>query len=212
MSAHMSRRGQKIRIPSAEASETRDTQKANGAKPSARKSSAPLTARKCAMEVLLKCDAGQYSNLALDTALERSGLSPADRALTARLVYGVLERRLTLDCILSDLCRREPEPETREALRLGLYQLLYLDRIPDHAAVDESVRLVPRSASGFVNATLRQFLRNGKRVPLPDELKEPLRFLSVSRSVPEPLVARLLDVYPYERVKSLLGAFLSPRR
>lgn len=198
------------KVPPHSRPSVKKTQSAQREKPSARHGSAPLTARKCAMEVLLKCDGGQYSNLALDTALERSGLSPADRALTARLVYGVLERRLTLDCILSDLCRREPEPEAREALRLGLYQLLYLDRIPDHAAVDESVRLVPRRASGFVNATLRQFLRNGKRVPLPDESGEPLRFLSVSRSVPEPLVARLLDVYPYERVKSLLGAFLSP--
>lgn len=123
------------------------------------------------MEVLLRCErSGQYSNIALDAALERSGLSAEDRALTARLVYGVTERRITLDRILSSLSDREDmEPEVRTALRLGLYQLVYLDRIPDHAAVDESVRLVSRRASGFVNAVLRQFLRTGKHIPLPPE-------------------------------------------
>lgn len=123
------------------------------------------------MEVLLRCErSGQYSNIALDAALERSGLSAEDRALTARLVYGVTERRITLDRILSSLSDREDlEPEVRTALRLGLYQLAYLDRIPDHAAVDESVRLVSRRASGFVNAVLRQFLRTGKHIPLPPE-------------------------------------------
>ena len=131
----------------------------------------PVTARSCAMEVLLRCErSGQYSNIALDAALERSGLSAEDRALTARLVYGVTERRITLDRILSSLSDREDmEPEVRTALRLGLYQLAYLDRIPDHAAVDESVRLVSRRASGFVNAVLRQFLRTGKIIPLPPE-------------------------------------------
>ena len=131
----------------------------------------PVTARSCAMEVLLRCErSGQYSNIALDAALERSGLSAEDRALTARLVYGVTERRITLDRILSSLSDREDmEPEVRTALRLGLYQLAYLDRIPDHAAVDESVRLVSRRASGFVNAVLRQFLRTGKLIPLPPE-------------------------------------------
>lgn len=217
----------------------------------------PVTARSCAMEVLLRCErSGQYSNIALDTALERSGLSAEDRALTARLVYGVTERKITLDRILSSLSDREDlEPEVRTALRLGLYQLVYLDRIPDHAAVDESVRLVSRRASGFVNAVLRQFLRTGKHIPLPPEpdaadpagqtksgsdtataptvsvpaaapaasarnpqpvhapslsdaaRKTATEYLSVLCSVPAPLVSKFLDIYPYERVKSLLLAF-----
>lgn len=170
------------------------------------------TARDVAMGILKRCEQkGQYSNIALDQALARSGLSGADRALTARLVYGVTERKLTLDHIISSLCdRTDIEPDVRMAIRLGLYQLLYLDRIPDHAAVDQSVRLVPRRASGFVNALLRQFLRNGKAFPLPDAAADPVGFLSVAYSIPAPLVSFFLDIYPFERVKSLFAAINEP--
>ena len=136
---------------------------------------------------------GRYANLEIDARLRENGLSPADRALYTRLVYGVTERRITLDHILGQYADRpvgETDPLVRDALRLGLYQLLYMDRIPDHAAVGETVALVKREkrgAAGFVNAVLRSFLRAGKAWTLPDG-GDRYRFLSVKYSVPEALI------------------------
>ncbi len=167
--------------------------------------------RQLALTVLLRCsEAGQYSNLALDSVLKRKALSPADRSLLTVLVYGTLERRLTLEAALRAYSSRPPEslsPEVRTALLLGLYQLKYLDRIPDHAAVNETVALVPRRASGFVNAVLRAFLRAGKEIPLPDREKDPVAHLSVSHSVGEPLVRAFSDAYGAKKTEAILSAF-----
>ena len=134
---------------------------------------------------------GRYANLEIDARLRTADMNAADRALYTRLVYGVTERRITLDWILAGLSSRPPEgldPDVRGALRMGIYQLLYMDRIPEHAAVDESVRLVPKAKAGYVNAVLRSFLRAGKawRLPEDEELAA-----SVRHSVPVPLL-RLL--------------------
>ena len=137
---------------------------------------------------------GRYANLEVDARLKAESLNPADRALYTRLVYGVTERRLTLDWIIAQFSSRKPEeldPDVRGALRLGLYQLLYMDRIPEHAAVDESVRLVSKSRAGYVNAVLRSFLRAGKNWKLPDP-DERYLYYSVKYSVPEALV-RIFD-------------------
>jgi len=114
---------------------------------------------------------GSYSNLALDQALSESGLSGADRKLCAQLYYGVIERRLTLEHILRGYSKKPPEkldPPVRYILYLGLYQLAWCEKIPDSAAVNESVKLTKQcrkaSASGFVNAVLRSFLRDHKEI------------------------------------------------
>ncbi len=167
--------------------------------------------RQLALTVLLRCsEAGQYSNLALDSALKRNELSSADRALLTVLVYGTLERRLTLEAALKAYSSRAPEelsPEVRTALLLGLYQLKYLDRIPDHAAVNETVSLVSRRAAGYVNAVLRAFLRGGKEIPLPDRASAPAAYLSVAYSVGEPLVRAYLAAFGEEKTESILAAF-----
>ena len=167
-------------------------------------------ARALALSLLDKCEKnGQYSNIALDNALRSTALSPADRALATTLFYGVLERRITLDCQISHLCDRdgEIEPTVRNLLRLGLYQLIYLDRIPDHAAVDETVSLAPRRARGFVNALLRSFVRGGKRLSLPDREQDAVAYLSVRYSVGEPLCRRFLDALGEDEAEALLSAF-----
>ncbi len=165
--------------------------------------------RAAALSVLLKCErAGQYSNIALDTALSRTSLAPADRALLTALVYGVLERRFTLDaCIASLSERNHPDTEAQMLLRLGLYQLLYLDRVPDHAAVNETVAAAPRRLRGYVNAVLRSFLRNGKQIPIPDAAQDPVGYLSVRYSVLPALCKRFLSEFGRERTESLFAAF-----
>ena len=120
-----------------------------------------MNARKLAWEVLCKIEkAGQYSNLAVDAALKKHPIEGADRALFVTLVYGVTEKKLTLDACIDNLAKgKAPDPDVRNLLRLGIYQLLYLERVPDHAAVNETVGIAPRRAAGYVNAILRSFRR-----------------------------------------------------
>lgn len=164
--------------------------------------------RRTALNLLLRMEReGQYSNLALDAAIRRGGLSDADRALLTALVYGVTERRVTLDYWIASLTgNRELEPEIRTLLRLGLYQMAYLDRIPDHAAAYETVELCPHRAKGLVNAVLRSFLRAGKQIDPPDRTADPVGFLSVVYAVAPPLCAKLRETFGEERCESILAA------
>ena len=170
--------------------------------------------RRVALEVLAKTEAGQYANLALDAALKRTVLSPADRSLATALVYGVLERQGWLDYAIPVFAHRPPEqitPDARALLRLGLYQLCFLERVPDHAAVNETVTLAGRRLAGFVNAVLREAIRQGKRLPLPP--KEPLTgWIAVRYSVHPALAERLCADLGDAKTVSLLAALETPRR
>lgn len=109
---------------------------------------------------------GGYSHLVTDSALSHADLPSADRALLTRLIYGVEERRLTLDWFLAQESRlplKRTHPLVWETLRVGAYQLLFMDRIPPSAAVNEAVKCVRTvgqdRASGYVNGTLRTLAR-----------------------------------------------------
>lgn len=101
--------------------------------------------RKTAFKVLLKIEQdGAYSNIALNNAVKESELSPLDAAFTSALVYGVLERKITLDYIIKQYSKiplRKIELKTKIILRLGLLQMSFMDKIPESAAVNESVKL-----------------------------------------------------------------------
>ena len=168
-------------------------------------------ARALALQILNKTDsAGQYTNLALDSALKKSNLSAPDKALVTILVYGVTERRLTLDYMADALASRPMESldgTVRNLVRMGLYQLRYLDRIPAHAAINETVNLAPRRARGFVNAVLREYTRRAKDLPFPDKQTDLNRYLSVTYSIPVPLCKKLVDIFGAERAESVMEAF-----
>ena len=170
-----------------------------------------MNVRQTALTVLTRCDRdGSYSNLALDAAIRGGDFSPADRALLTTLVYGVIERRVTLDYLidrLSDRPAAQIDPQVRGILRLGLYQLRYLDRIPPHAAINESVALATRKTAGFVNALLRSYQRRCRELALPDREDGILPYLSVTYSFPEPLCARFVDIFGAERAERVLAAF-----
>jgi 16S rRNA (cytosine967-C5)-methyltransferase len=121
-----------------------------------------------ALEVVRRVtDEGAFSNVVLPALLERSTMKPADRELATELSYGTLRRLLPLDHALASFLNKplpDAPPRARAALRLGAYQLLYT-RIPDHAAVAETVGLVSRSERGFVNAVLRRMTAEGVRWP-----------------------------------------------
>ena len=167
--------------------------------------------RRIAWDVLNKyAIAEQYSNIALDTAIKRATLSAADRGLLTILVYGVIEKQITLDACISSLIDRDLdslEPDIHNLLRLGVYQLAYLERVPDHAAVNETVSLSPKRAKGLVNAVLRSFLRGGKRIPIPSREEFPLRYLSVKYSFCEKLCERFVAEFGFHRAEELLDAF-----
>jgi 16S rRNA (cytosine967-C5)-methyltransferase len=130
----------------------------------------------------------------MDRELSAGRLSGPDRGLFAELVFGVLRRQGTLDHVLSGLLTQplaRQEPQVLIFLRLGLYQLMYLDRIPESAAVNESVNLakqiLPR-ASGLVNAVLRNYLRHKDSVTFPDPVAAPAASIAARHSHPAWLV------------------------
>jgi len=154
-----------------------------------------MTARAIAYKVLLQVErADAYLNVALDAALRSAGAMPRqDAALATEISYGVARRALSLDAVLARHSKRplkKLETGVLVLLRIGAYQLLFLDRVPGHAAVDATVELAKQQglsrASGFINAILRKIAED-KTVPLPED---PLERLSVSESHPAWLVRR----------------------
>lgn len=152
-----------------------------------------------------------YSNLLLDAALSQFTLEERDKRLCACLYYGVIERKITLDAVITHYCKRKLDRTVRNILRLGIYQILYCNQIPSRAAVNESVKLTKScrksSASGFVNAILRGFLRDECRIPYPKEKKAAM---AVAYAVPEWMLEKLLDAYGEETTRAFLEDALEP--
>lgn len=168
-------------------------------------------ARKIVKKALTRVEEGGYSNLILDNALSSSNLEARDSAFASALFYGVLERKITLDYIINKFSKLPPSkisPEVKAVLRMGAYQLLFMDKIPESAAVDQSVRLIKNSsqskASGFVNGLLRSVARAGNDLLDFDSLKGNNK-LSVEYSVPEELVKHLVDSYGVENAVGCLS-------
>lgn len=173
------------------------------------------SARRIAYDILYKVyKDSAFSNLALDSALESENPDPKDRALVSMLVYGVTERTLSLDYQLERYLSqplKKLKPQVLVILRLGAYQLLFTDKIPASAAVNESVKLSKQCgcqyASGLINAVLRKVAANG--VVLPDE-KDELHCLSVKYSCPEWMIKLWAESYGKENAvkicESSIGA------
>ncbi len=167
--------------------------------------------RRAAFSSLCKMKAGKYTNLEVNTVLRRTEMSGADRGLYTALVYGVTERLITLDYIIGSLSGRPVHTLDEEvlcALRLGVYQLAFMDRIPPHAAVSQSVSMAPAKGRGFVNAVLRTFVREGCAVSMPERTDE--NYLSVRYSVPESLCQAFTEWFGADTTEQIFAAFLKP--
>ena len=145
---------------------------------------------------------GAYSNIALKKTLEHSQLSDKDRSFVTEVVYGTVARKITLEWYLSHVIedRTKLDPWVYYLLMMSLYQLVYLDRIPDHAIVNEAVRIAKSRKEGsekFVNAILRKLLREG--LPAVDTIKRKNKRYSVQYSLPVWLVKELIEEYGEER-------------
>lgn len=160
---------------------------------------------------------GAYASLALSKRLRDARLPKRDEALVSELVYGTLERQITLDYFLDKLMERpDIDALVRDILRMGAYQILYLTRVPDSAAVDESVKLarqMDRDAfGGLVNGVLRNIVRQKDDLPWPDRDNDPAHWLSVRESLPEWIAQRLIDAYGMEEAEAIAGYRPDERR
>lgn len=174
-------------------------------------------ARQIAFEILLKIEKDKaYSNLAIDSAVKAFCPDSTDCAFISRLVYGVTERKITLDYIISG-CLSQPisklKKEVLVILRLGTYQLVFSDKIPASAAVNESVKLAKNNkcgfATGLVNAVLRKVANDGFTIP---EDTDNVKRISVLYSAPEELVKFLSYHYGESNAEEFLKAALQPKK
>lgn len=169
-------------------------------------------ARRVALDVIEKIEsAGQYSNIALDTALKRNDLSPSDKGLVTALVYGTVENKIKFDYIIDGMATIPPskiERTTRNILRMALYQLTSLEKIPAHAAINEAVNLTSKRSKGFVNALLRNFVRREMKFELPED---PIERISVKHSVPAELCRAIISDYGAERAENIISGLLRTR-
>ncbi len=172
--------------------------------------------RNLAFKVLFSVEKdGAYSALALNNSIKENKLSSLDAAFMSSLVYGVLERKITLDYIIKQYSKiplKKIELKTKIILRMGILQLIFMDKIPDSAAVNESVKLAKKhkltKSAGFINGILRSVARTEVKYKLPDK-KNKVLYLSVKYSCPEKIVELWLSSYGQditERIlKSLFG-------
>ncbi len=135
---------------------------------------------------------GKFVNLELDAAIKKYGFEDKDKAFFTRLLYGTVERKITLDYIIRGLSKTEMskiQPMVLCILQTGLYQIFYMDRVPDSAACDESTELVkqlcPGAYAGFVNGILRNAVRNKEKITEHMKSLKGTKALSLRYSVPE---------------------------
>ena len=169
-------------------------------------------ARLVALKALLKVqyDDG-YSNIVLDNILNKSGLSKKDRSLTTAIFYGVLERRIELDYIISLYSKtklKKLSKDNLEILRMGVYQIKYMDKIPNSAVINESVKLAKMrrqfKSTGFINAVLRSIDNNLNNIQIPKEKDDMLLHLSIKYSCPEWLIKHFVDSYNMQNTQKIL--------
>ena len=175
-------------------------------------------ARELCLSALIRMEKDEaYSNIILNSLLEKSQLLREEKAFATRLFYGVLEKKLLLDYNISLLSKRplkKLDAEVLCILRLGLYQLLFLDSVPDSAAVNESVKLCDfakkNSAKALVNALLRTKIRQDKEIFTPKA--DDTSALSVCLSADESIVSLFLKQYGLEETEQIFAAFSKETR
>ncbi|WP_310651991.1 16S rRNA (cytosine(967)-C(5))-methyltransferase RsmB [Lactobacillus jensenii] len=167
------------------------------------------SARAVALATLIKVfKQKSYSNLSLSHALNENNLSQKDQAFVTQLVYGTIQYQLFLEYQLKDLLRTKlKEDYLKPLLLMSVYQLIFLNRVPNRAVLDEANKLAKdfgkKNSSGFrlVNGILRSFLRRGQVLPSP---KDPVHFLSIKESMPEWLVQYFVKNWGLKRTEKLL--------
>jgi len=180
--------------------------------------------RETAFQVIYKVlEEGEHSHVVLRQTLSREkDAEKRDRAFVTRLVEGTLERLLTIDYILNQVSKtpvKKMKPVIRTVLRMSVYQLLYMDSVPDSAVCNEAVKLVKgkglQGLSGFSNGVLRYVARNKEQWKFeeryPDKIKNPAGYLSIRYSLPEWLCAYFIKEYGVNKAEVIAeGSLRNP--
>ena len=167
--------------------------------------------RKLALELLCRAEReNRFVNLSLPYVMQ-SDLSAEDKNLLVALLYGVTEKRVSLDYYISVLSGRSKDKigeNTLNVLRMGLYQLMYMDKIPSFAAVNESVKLTKnKGEASFVNAVLRSYERKKDELIPPERERSLKRHLSIKYSFPQNIVKHFISQYGDIEAEEILSAF-----
>jgi len=168
--------------------------------------------REVALNLLYRVEhKGAYANLAVDRELDRYEDNGSQHALVTELVNGTVRMRKHLDWVLNLFLSKpiqKQNPWLREILRMSVYQLLFMDNVPEYAVVNEAVglagRKLDRGLSAVVNGVLRNVIRNRGEIPYPDMYQNPVEYLSVYYSHPEWMVARWVERYGLKGACQLL--------
>ncbi|SDY74302.1 16S rRNA (cytosine967-C5)-methyltransferase [Evansella caseinilytica] len=172
--------------------------------------------REATLDILLKIEQRQaYSNLLVNETIKKAGLPQKDVPLLTELVYGTLQRQLTLDFYLTPFSKRPLERLEKWVhllLRLTLYQMIYLDRVPDRAAIHEAVEIAKKRGHKGIAGTVNGILRTIQRSDLPDidALETEVDRLAVKTSHPQWLISRWVSQYGIRRTEQMAAANLQP--
>lgn len=173
--------------------------------------------REIVLDMLLAIERGeQFSNQLIKAVLDKYNyMDNRDKAFMKRVTEGTLERQIELDYYLNQFSSvpvRKMKPLIRCLLRMSVYQLLYMDSVPDSAVCNEACKLAMKrkfsNLRGFVNGVLRNISREKETLKLPDEMKNPKQFYSVKYSMPEWLVDMWMQEYGQEITGKLLQGLL----
>ena len=174
-----------------------------------------INTREMILEILLQInEEGEHSHIAIRNALSKYQFLPKqERAFITRVCEGTLEYRILIDYIIDSFSKMKPP--IREILRSAVYQLKFMDRVPDSAVCNEAVKLAQRKGfynlKPFVNGVLRTIARQMDELEYPSRKVNLVRYLSVRYSMPEPLVLRWLNDYGEEVTEKMLADFLEEK-
>ena len=172
-----------------------------------------INVRLLALETLLDSDKNKiYTKDALNkTLFQNQFLSKTERSFLSRLVEGTTEYRILLDYVINQFSKtpvNKCKPVIRMILRMGVYQILFMDRVPKEAVCNESVKLAKKKGfvnlSGFVNGVLRNIVRNLDHISYPDEKQDRILAFSIRYSMPQWIVKKLVEWYGAELTKKIL--------
>lgn len=172
--------------------------------------------RALALDMLIEVnEKNQYSHLLLRQVLDKyQYLTKQERAFLTRLVEGTIERQLEMDYILNAFSKtkvHKMKPLIRNLLRMSIYQLKYMDSVPDSAVCNEAVKLARKRGfsqlSGFVNGVLRGILRGADPLEKLDRKKDPLHYLEITYSMPEWILESWMKTYGFARTERILQSF-----
>lgn len=176
-----------------------------------------LNTRDIALSILMDVDNNKtFSNIATTKALRQNQFSDkVERAFLTRLAEGTIEYQIRLDYVLDSFSKtkmKKCKPLIRNVLRMGAYQILFMDTVPDSAACNECVKLVKKhgfaSLSGFVNGVLRNVSRNKNNIKYPDYETEKIDYLSIYYSTPRWLVEKIISDYPKEGEQIIKASYI----